>query len=93
MLFLLDFPRPLRACPPVCRRTGRPPGRRASAVQSPSPASQKSLKNPNLKHTLMEDGVLKQDKIGNTRLMMVRTTDALRHAIRLVDQRTHFYRR
>ena len=48
---------------------------------------------PVLKQALMEDDLLKQDKIGNTRLLMVRLTDALRHAIRLVDQGTHFYRR
>jgi len=36
MLFLFDFLRAFRDCPP--------PGRRASAVQSPSPASQGSLK-------------------------------------------------
>lgn len=46
---------------------------------------------PVLRKALIRDGLLKQDRIGNTRLMIVKLTDALKHAARLVDQGTHFY--
>jgi aminoglycoside 3-N-acetyltransferase len=48
---------------------------------------------PVLKEALVRDGLLKRDKIGNTGLMIVKMTDALKLAGRLVDQGTHFYRR
>jgi aminoglycoside 3-N-acetyltransferase len=48
---------------------------------------------PVLEEALIRDGLLRRDKIGNTGLMIVKMTDALKHAQRLVDQGTHFYRR
>jgi len=48
---------------------------------------------PVLNEALIQAGLLKRDRIGNTRLMIVKMADALLHAERLVDQGTHFYRR
>ena len=44
-----------------------------------------------LKRALIQGGFVIQDRIGNTKLMVVRMTDALKCAIRLVNQGTHFY--
>lgn len=44
-----------------------------------------------LANALIRDGLLRQERIGNTRLMLVKLTDALKDAARLVDQGTHFY--
>ena len=45
-----------------------------------------------LKEALVRGGFLTQDRIGNTNLMLVRTTDALACAARVVAQGVHFYR-
>jgi aminoglycoside 3-N-acetyltransferase len=56
------------------------------------PESSRRRNSSVLKEALLRDGLLKQDRIGNTKLMLVRTTDALKCVTRLVDQGAHFYR-
>ena len=48
---------------------------------------------PALHEALTQAGLVKRDRIGNTRLMIVKMADVLQCAERLVDQGTHFYRR
>jgi aminoglycoside 3-N-acetyltransferase len=48
---------------------------------------------PVLGKALIRGGLLKRDRIGNTGLMIVKMTDALKQGERLVDKGTHFYRR
>ena len=45
-----------------------------------------------LKEALSRGGFLKQDRIGNTKLMIVKTTDLLKCATEFVDQGAHLYK-
>jgi aminoglycoside 3-N-acetyltransferase len=56
------------------------------------PESSQRRNSSVLKKALLQAGFLKQDRIGNTTLMIVSMADALKCAARLVDQGTHFYR-
>jgi aminoglycoside 3-N-acetyltransferase len=56
------------------------------------PESSRARNSSVLKKALLQAGFLKQDRIGNTTLMIVSMADALKCAARLVDQGTHFYR-
>jgi len=44
-----------------------------------------------LKEELIKGDFFTVDRIGNTKLVVVCTTDALKCATKLVDQGTHFY--
>jgi aminoglycoside 3-N-acetyltransferase len=85
--FPIYYPNPLAAI--VVDEEGK---RKSLKTYVFEPEASRRRNSSVLKDALLRGGFLKQARIGNTKLMLVKTSDALKCAVGLVEQGARFYK-